>query len=48
MAFADEGKAFADGEETSGLSLTQAAVNAVFANQGGAGEKLLTVLKTLF
>jgi hypothetical protein len=48
MAFADGGKVFADGEETSGLSLTRAAINAVFANQEGAGEKLLTVLKTLF
>jgi hypothetical protein len=48
MAFADGEKAFADGEGTSGLSLAQAAINAVFANQEGARELLLAVLKTLF
>ena len=49
MAFADGGKSVAGGAETSTrLSLAQAAINAVFANQEGAGEKLLTVLKTLF
>jgi blue light- and temperature-responsive anti-repressor len=48
MAFADGEKAFAEGEGTSGLSLAQAAINAVFANQEGAGEQLLAVLKTLF
>jgi hypothetical protein len=48
MAFADGGKEYADGEETSGLSLARAAINAVFASQEGAGEQLLAVLKTLF
>jgi hypothetical protein len=33
MAFADGGKAFADREGTSGLSLAQAAIHGVFANQ---------------
>jgi hypothetical protein len=47
MAFADGEKAFAVGEDTSRTALAQAAINAVFANQGGAGGKLLAVLKTL-
>jgi blue light- and temperature-responsive anti-repressor len=48
MAFADRGTELADREGTTGLSLAQAAINAVFANQEGAGKQLLAVLKTLF
>lgn len=48
MAFADGGTALSDREGTSGLSLTKAAIDAVFANQEGAGEQLLAMLKTLF
>jgi hypothetical protein len=40
--------AFADGDKTSRLPLLQASIDAVFAHQEGAGEKLLAVLKPLF
>jgi blue light- and temperature-responsive anti-repressor len=44
MAFADREKTAVDREATCGLSLAQAAINAVFANQEGAGEQLLATL----
>jgi len=48
MAFGDGGTTFTDRGGTSRLSLAQAAINAVFANQERSGEKLLFLLKTLF
>jgi hypothetical protein len=47
MGFADGEKIFADGEETSRLSMAKNAIHGVFAKQEGAGEELLALLKIL-